>query len=120
MPVVNDNNDFLLEVELAHSTRLQVSSNTWVKRKDQLKRWEASDTNREPTDRKRDGSRISFQEKCVFLAACSAGDLEEVESLLSRGADINTANVDGLTALHQVGVLGCIMGAGIILTISAG
>jgi protein phosphatase 1 regulatory subunit 12A len=38
----------------------------------------------------------------VFLAACAAGDRGEVKVLLGRGADIDTANVDGLTALHQV------------------
>lgn len=31
-----------------------------------------------------------------------SGDEEEVEDLLEKGADINTATVDGLTALHQV------------------
>ncbi|EPB70343.1 ankyrin repeat protein [Ancylostoma ceylanicum] len=31
-----------------------------------------------------------------------SGDEEEVEELLAKGADINTATVDGLTALHQV------------------
>lgn len=35
------------------------------------------------------------------MAACSAGDREEVAALLRQGADINHANVDGLTALHQ-------------------
>ncbi len=38
----------------------------------------------------------------MFLAACAAGDRGEVKVLLGRGADIDTANVDGLTALHQV------------------
>ncbi|VDL84404.1 unnamed protein product [Nippostrongylus brasiliensis] len=37
----------------------------------------------------------------VFLSACMSGDEEEVEELLANGADINTATVDGLTALHQ-------------------
>lgn len=36
------------------------------------------------------------------MAACSAGDQEEVAALLRQGADINHANIDGLTALHQV------------------
>ena len=31
-----------------------------------------------------------------------SGDEDEVEDLLKKGADINTATVDGLTALHQV------------------
>ena len=39
---------------------------------------------------------------CVFLAACAAADKEEVERLVQKGAEIDTANVDGLTALHQV------------------
>lgn len=31
-----------------------------------------------------------------------SGDKDEVLRLLDQGADIDTANVDGLTALHQV------------------
>jgi protein phosphatase 1 regulatory subunit 12A len=38
----------------------------------------------------------------VFLAACAASDKDEVQRLLIKGADIDTANIDGLTALHQV------------------
>lgn len=48
--------------------------------------------------------RVRFMDGCVFLAACAAADKEEVEKLTERGADIDTANVDGLTALHQVGL----------------
>lgn len=73
-----------------------------LKRHEQLKRWNESDTNR-AADTPRDKPRkVKFQDGCVFLAACSSGDTEEVARLLRRGADINTANVDGLTALHQV------------------
>ncbi|XP_014670964.1 PREDICTED: protein phosphatase 1 regulatory subunit 12A-like [Priapulus caudatus] len=71
------------------------------KRQEQLRRWHDSETNREPEDLKRKQSRIKFHDGCVFLAACSAGDTQEVDKLLARGADINTTNVDGLTALHQ-------------------
>jgi hypothetical protein len=46
--------------------------------------------------------KIQFSAGCVFLAACAAGDKEEVLRLKQMGADIDTANVDGLTALHQV------------------
>ncbi|XP_060534763.1 protein phosphatase 1 regulatory subunit 12A isoform X2 [Cylas formicarius] len=71
------------------------------KRAEQLKRWEESDTNREPTSPKRNPRKVKFSSGCVFLAACAAGDKDEVLKLLEKGADINTANVDGLTALHQ-------------------
>lgn len=70
------------------------------KRAEQLKRWEESDTNKQsPTPRR--AAKIQFSSDIVFLAACTAGDKDEVQRLLKRGADINTANVDGLTALHQ-------------------
>ncbi|XP_062568530.1 protein phosphatase 1 regulatory subunit 12A-like isoform X13 [Saccostrea cucullata] len=72
-----------------------------LKRHEQLKRWGESETNK-AADTPRDKPRkVKFQDGCVFLAACSSGDTEEVARLLRRGADINTANVDGLTALHQ-------------------
>ncbi|XP_050335187.1 protein phosphatase 1 regulatory subunit 12A isoform X8 [Bactrocera neohumeralis] len=82
---------------------LDVRNNSAVmKRAEQLKRWEESDTNRQPpTPRPERGRKIKFSSGCVFLAACMSGDKEEVLKLLESGADINTANVDGLTALHQ-------------------
>lgn len=73
------------------------------KRAEQLKRWEESDTNRESTlPRGLTERKIKFSLGCVFLAACMAGDKDEVVRLVEMGADIDTANVDGLTALHQV------------------
>ncbi|CAI9593314.1 unnamed protein product, partial [Staurois parvus] len=45
--------------------------------------------------------RVRFAQGAVFMAACSAGDREEVRDLLAAGAPINGTNVDGLTALHQ-------------------
>lgn len=74
-----------------------------MKRAEQLKRWEESDTNKESPHPKPEKSRkIRFPSGCVFLASCLSGDKNEVVTLLEDGADINTANVDGLTALHQV------------------
>lgn len=35
------------------------------------------------------------------MAACSSGDFDEVRQHLMLGVNINTTNVDGLTALHQ-------------------
>ena len=73
------------------------------RREEQLERWDISDTNKE-SDRPRNSEKslVKFDDGCVFLAACSSCDTDEVERLLSNGADINTTNVDGLTALHQV------------------
>ncbi|XP_050361094.1 protein phosphatase 1 regulatory subunit 12A isoform X7 [Nymphalis io] len=76
------------------------TSSALFKRAEQLKRWEESDTNKQSSMPKR-ASRIQFSSGIVFLAACTAGDKDEVQKLLKIGADINTANVDGLTALHQ-------------------
>ncbi|XP_076671943.1 myosin binding subunit isoform X7 [Andrena cerasifolii] len=77
------------------------SSSALFKRAEQLKRWEQSETNREPAQPTQVARKIKFSADCVFLAACAAGDKEEVVRLLQKGADINTGNVDGLTALHQ-------------------
>ncbi|GIY49058.1 protein phosphatase 1 regulatory subunit 12A [Caerostris extrusa] len=78
------------------------SNSALFRRAEQLKRWEESETNNVadtiPKDKKH---KIKFSDGCVFLAACAASDTEEVERLLKQGTDINTANVDGLTALHQ-------------------
>ncbi|KAL6734880.1 hypothetical protein Aduo_005373 [Ancylostoma duodenale] len=56
--------------------------------------------NGEPVHRRKK-ARVQFQDSDIFLSACMSGDEEEVEELLAKGADINTATVDGLTALHQ-------------------
>lgn len=72
------------------------------KRNEQLKRWLGSETDLEPPILKKKKTKVKFDDGAVFLAACSSGDTEEVLRMLDRGADINYANVDGLTALHQV------------------
>ncbi|KAJ8245450.1 hypothetical protein GJAV_G00270880 [Gymnothorax javanicus] len=71
------------------------------KRNEQLKRWIGSETDMEPPVLKKKKTKVKFDDCAVFLAACSSGDTEEVLRMLDRGADINYANVDGLTALHQ-------------------
>lgn len=77
-----------------------------MRRAEQLRRWRGSLTEQEPAERqpptRRGSPRVRFEDGAVFLAACSSGDTDEVRKLLARGADINTVNVDGLTALHQV------------------
>jgi len=77
------------------------NSSALFKRAEQLKRWSESDTNSQDSEPKRKSQRIQFTDGCVFLAACAASDKDEVERLQKRGADIDTANIDGLTALHQ-------------------
>ncbi|XP_057185678.1 protein phosphatase 1 regulatory subunit 12A isoform X2 [Triplophysa rosa] len=78
------------------------------RRQDQLQRWQGSETDRTGAEARSQTSvpgnrrgRVRFAQGAVFMAACSAGDQEEVAELLRQGADINHANVDGLTALHQ-------------------
>ncbi|XP_068611564.1 protein phosphatase 1 regulatory subunit 12A [Brachionichthys hirsutus] len=71
------------------------------KRNEQLKRWLGSETDLEPPVLKKKKTKVKFDDGAVFLAACSSGDTEEVLRMLDRDADINYANVDGLTALHQ-------------------
>lgn len=78
------------------------NSSAYLKRAEQLKRWAESETSRQPITPKNDKPKIKFSSGCIFLAACVAGDKDEVKALLQEGADINTANIDGLTALHQV------------------
>lgn len=50
-------------------------------------------------------TKVRFPKGCVFLAACSSGDIDEVRAHLKLGVNINTTNIDGLTALHQVTLL---------------
>ncbi|XP_073677305.1 protein phosphatase 1 regulatory subunit 12A [Garra rufa] len=78
------------------------------RRQDQLQRWQGSETDRTGAEARGHSSapgnrraRVRFAQGAVFMAACSAGDREEVAELLRQGADINHANIDGLTALHQ-------------------
>lgn len=83
------------------------------RRKDQLQRWLGSEADRTASEARQQTSssggsgtrraKVRFAQGAVFMAACSAGDREEVATLLRQGADINHANIDGLTALHQVG-----------------
>ncbi|XP_063236481.1 protein phosphatase 1 regulatory subunit 12A isoform X8 [Bacillus rossius redtenbacheri] len=79
----------------------ELSNSALFKRAEQLRRWEESETNREAGVPKRMVRKIQFSPECVFLAACSSGDKDEVRRLLGEGADINTTDADDMTALHQ-------------------
>lgn len=85
---------------------MALNKTAFSKRAEQLKRYEDSETNRESVLPKTASDRkVRFSAGCIFLAACAAGDKDEVLNMLnSGGADIDTANVDGLTALHQVNI----------------
>lgn len=49
--------------------------------------------------------RVQFSQNLLLLEAASRGDLDEVAALLARGISPDSANEDGLTALHQVCVI---------------
>ncbi|KAL3995317.1 Ankyrin repeats (3 copies) family protein [Acanthocheilonema viteae] len=103
--MVREDSDVALEA--SHFAFLQqnksvLASNVLWKRKEQLVKWETSETNRLPSVRKLGReSKVKFTDEDIFLSACLSGDLEEVQTLLNDGANINTTTVDGLTALHQ-------------------
>ncbi|XP_029103196.1 protein phosphatase 1 regulatory subunit 12C [Scleropages formosus] len=113
------------------------------KRREQLKRWAGSNTDREPAvpRRRRRGDardrgaepeagspsgdsgpgergatsgrrRVRFERAAEFLAACACGDIEEAKEMLREAREkdtdeyqcgdlVNSANADGITALHQ-------------------
>lgn len=72
------------------------------RRAEQLRRWKESETNRQECSDKNRNKSVTFSDGCIFLAAAAAGDRDELARLLDRGADINTVNQDGITALHAV------------------
>lgn len=84
------------------------SSSSAQKRLIQLKDWEHSETNKQPSTvlPTRRVPKIKFDSGVVFLAAAHSGEVEEVENLVrNEGANVDEANDDGLTALHQVSLL---------------
>ncbi|GCB64023.1 hypothetical protein scyTo_0009756 [Scyliorhinus torazame] len=88
------------------------------KRKQQLKRWKGSCTDLEAGEPRwlaRPGAgtvgagavsgssarRVRFEAAAEFLAACASGDAKDAEEMLRGGADVDCANTDGISALHQ-------------------
>jgi protein phosphatase 1 regulatory subunit 12A len=73
------------------------------KRQEQVKRYiEQIESDYNMSNKKKNITKVKFPQGCVFLAACTANDFDEVQYYLKNGVNINTTNVDGLTALHQV------------------
>ncbi|XP_065580949.1 protein phosphatase 1 regulatory subunit 12B-like isoform X10 [Artemia franciscana] len=77
------------------------ANSSLFKRAEQLRRWEESETFKASPLPRTEPKKIKFSDGCVFLSACAANDIMEIDRLLANGADIDTANIDGLTALHQ-------------------
>ncbi|PAA86229.1 hypothetical protein BOX15_Mlig002238g1 [Macrostomum lignano] len=70
-------------------------------RREQVRTWEASETNK-ASSKMRSQHKVKFQFEIAFLAACSSSDFDEITRLLQEDkVEINTSNIDGLTALHQ-------------------
>jgi hypothetical protein len=91
------------------------ASNALFKRQEQLQRWKQSETAQEPIVKPTKRNKLKFDDGTVFLSAVSAADLDEVRKLLQKGSDVNYQNVDGVTALHQVGALENIAGSVFLL-----
>ena len=76
------------------------------KREEQIKKWRERESDGNTTapyyQTTKKSSKVKFPQGCAFLAACAANDLEDVKIFLKNGVNINTTNIDGLTALHQV------------------
>jgi hypothetical protein len=53
------------------------STSALFKRAEQLKRWQESETSKEPTEPKHKSRKIQFTDGCVFLASCAASDRDE-------------------------------------------
>ncbi|XP_062511566.1 protein phosphatase 1 regulatory subunit 12B-like isoform X2 [Corticium candelabrum] len=90
----------MAELSAKHPAR---SATAKRQRHEQIKRWKEDETSRASTQPRssRAENRVKFEEGVIFLAATASDDEDEVRRLLKEGSDVNFANVDGLTALHQ-------------------
>ncbi|VDM31739.1 unnamed protein product [Hydatigera taeniaeformis] len=79
---------------------LACSALNTASRRQQIESWEASEMNKEIVT-PRPADRVNFPIDVQFHAACKNSELDEVKELLSKGVDVDVANVDGLTVLHQ-------------------
>src|ERR1700678_853353 len=78
-------------------------ANALQRRAQQLARWAELEAEAETEEPKVRSPRIQFSAATLFLAAANTGDVAECRRLLAAGVvDVDVANVDGLTALHQV------------------
>jgi protein phosphatase 1 regulatory subunit 12A len=85
------------------SDEVNRQSNAIDKRREQLRRWDQSETNKESSNIKY-SQRVQFCQSYIFLSSCLSEDKDEIEYLLKNGIDINTSNIYGLTALHQASI----------------
>uniref|UniRef100_A0A914MDY6 ANK_REP_REGION domain-containing protein n=1 Tax=Meloidogyne incognita TaxID=6306 RepID=A0A914MDY6_MELIC len=82
--------------------KAMIQNNVLAKRKQQLEHWENSEMNQICPRNHYQLSKVKFQNNDIFLSVCQSGDEDEVEELLKKRSDINSSNIDGVTALHQV------------------
>lgn len=61
----------------------------------------------EELDDEEKDKKVRFDQQSDFLGAVADGDTQEVRRLVRSGVDPNTANADGLTALHEACSLRC-------------
>lgn len=80
----------------------QRTMNAVGKRDESVKRWMTTSMNQLSCKKNESDFKITFNNGSMLLSAVSLDDIEEVERLIKEGADVNFANADGLTSLHQV------------------
>ena len=77
------------------------SNSALIKRAEQLKRWQDSETFRELGEPRSKNRRIGFSDGCVFLAACAAGDREEVKQHCRKVEDFDCSRCEQFVALEN-------------------
>eukprot|EP00054_Salpingoeca_dolichothecata_P018819 m.116198 g.116198 ORF g.116198 m.116198 type:complete len:975 (-) comp23025_c0_seq2:57-2981(-) len=68
----------------------------------QLEAWKKRQAEETPTDLSSRTNTIKFPGSVALLSAATEGDEEDLKEQLARGVHPDSANADGLTALHQV------------------
>jgi hypothetical protein len=95
----NNNNNNLIDNEISQDLKHHhhINRNSFTRSSNKTRKKHSNQSNRGLKNRS-----IKFQDHIVLLDAIMRKDFEEVERLLNSDITPNSANEDGLTAIHQV------------------